>query len=67
MRRSPAALLPFISFGVRGELAQSFLERHAAAYRSGSGGPKLENTEVAAIGRAVTVLVACRRTRTSAP
>jgi S1-C subfamily serine protease len=56
-----------ISFGVRGELAQSFLERHQAVFRSGAGGAKLENTEVAAIGRAVTVLVACRRSRTKAP
>jgi S1-C subfamily serine protease len=56
-----------ISFGVRGEVAQAFLEKHAARFATGAGGRKLENTEVAAIGRAVTVLVACRRTRTAAP
>jgi S1-C subfamily serine protease len=50
-----------ISFGVRGEVAQTFLERNAAAFRSGTAGAKLENTEVAAIGRAITVLVACRK------
>jgi hypothetical protein len=55
-----------ISFGVKGEVAQRFLEANAAVFRSAPGGAKLENTEVAAIGRAVTVLVACRR-RTSAP
>jgi S1-C subfamily serine protease len=56
-----------ISFGVRGEVAQTFLERHAAAFRSSAAGPKLENTEVAAIGRAITVLVACRRPGAAAP
>jgi S1-C subfamily serine protease len=50
-----------ISFGVRGEVAQAFLERHAAAFRSVGAGARLENTEVAAIGRAITVLVACRK------
>jgi S1-C subfamily serine protease len=50
-----------ISFGVRGEIAQSFLEKHAARFASGAGGRKLENTEVAAIGRSITLLVACRR------
>ncbi len=56
-----------ISFGVKGEVALALLESHAAAIRSAPGGARLENTEVAAIGRAVTVLVACRRTRTAAP
>ena len=55
-----------ISFGVKGEVAQAFLAAHAAAFRSAPGGAKLENTEVAAIGRALTVLVACRRTPAAA-
>lgn len=50
-----------IGFAVRGELAQLFLERHDVRFESDSGGSKLENTEVAAIGRAVTVLIACRK------
>ena len=50
-----------ISFGVRGEVAQGFLESNATSVRSGAGARKLENTEVAAIGRSITVLVACRR------
>jgi len=49
-----------ISFGVKGEVALAFLESHAAAVRQGADGAKLENTQVAAIGRDVTVLVACR-------
>ncbi|HJS36536.1 MAG TPA: serine protease, partial [Burkholderiales bacterium] len=56
-----------ISFGVKGEVAQAFLEKQSAAFRSAPGGEKLENTEVAAIGRAVTVLVACRRAPSKAP
>jgi len=50
-----------ISFGVRGEVAQTFLQTHAARFATGAGGRKLENTEVAAIGRSITLLVACRR------
>ena len=50
-----------IGFAVRGELAQLFLERHDIAFERDAGGSKLENTEVAAIGRAVTVLIACRK------
>lgn len=50
-----------ISFGVRGEVAQAFLERHATNLQIADSGPKLENTEVAKIGREITVLVACRK------
>jgi len=56
-----------ISFGVKGEVAQAFLESQSAAFLASPGGEKLENTEVAAIGREVTVLVACRRNRSAAP
>jgi len=61
VQRSTGDLPQNISFGVRGEIAQSFLEKHAVRFASGAGGRKLENTEVAAIGRSVTVLVACRQ------
>jgi len=50
-----------ISFGVRAEVARAFLERHLAVVPDGAAGPKLENTEVAKIGRSITVLVACRK------
>jgi S1-C subfamily serine protease len=56
-----------ISFGVKGDVAIAFLESQAAGVDSAADGPKLENTEVAAIGREVTVLVACRPTGRSAP
>lgn len=48
-------------FAVQGEIAQLFLERNAVDFERDAGGSKLENTEVAAIGRAITVLVACRK------
>jgi hypothetical protein len=67
VQRSTGDLPQNISFGVRGELAQRFLASHAVRFASGAGGRRLENTEVAAIGRSVTVLVACRLTRPSAP
>jgi hypothetical protein len=50
-----------ISFGVRGEVAQAFVARYTTDVRVGASEAKLENTEVAKIGRAITVLVACRR------
>jgi len=50
-----------IGFAVRGDLAQRFLERYDVRLQSETDGSKLENTEVAAIGRAVTVLIACRK------
>jgi hypothetical protein len=50
-----------ISFGIKAEVALLFLEAQNVAHQTGAGKRKLENTEVAALGRAVTVLVACRR------
>ncbi|MGH2362329.1 MAG: S1C family serine protease [bacterium] len=50
-----------ISFGVKAEAAQLFLDALSVKYQSGGATAKLENTEVAAIGKAITVLVACRK------
>ncbi len=50
-----------ISFGVKTEIAQLFLEAQNVGYQSSDAKRKLENTEVAAIGKAITVLVACRK------
>jgi S1-C subfamily serine protease len=55
-----------ISFGIKAEVAQLFLETHGVKPRSGSEKRRLENTEVAAIGRAITVLVGCRKEATPA-
>ena len=54
-----------IGFAVRGEIAQLFLARNNVAFERDGGGSKLENTEVAAIGRAITVLIACRKKPTN--
>jgi S1-C subfamily serine protease len=50
-----------ISFGVKGEMAQLFLDGQNVSYESGAREGKLENTELATIGRRITVLVACRK------
>ena len=50
-----------ISFGIKAEVAQLFLDTHRVVHQSGAEKRKLENTEVAAIGRAITVLVSCRK------
>jgi S1-C subfamily serine protease len=55
-----------ISFGVKAEVAQTFLDAQSVEYESSAAKPKLENTEVAAIGRAITVLVACRKVPSAA-
>lgn len=55
-----------ISFGVKGEIAQLFLASLNVKYQSGAGKGKMENTEVAAIGKAITVLVACRKSQSAA-
>jgi S1-C subfamily serine protease len=50
-----------ISFGVKGEMAQLFLDGQNVSYESGAREEKLENTRLATIGRRITVLVACRK------
>lgn len=61
IEKRTGSLPPEIGFAVRGEFAQRLLERHDVPFARDAGGPKLENTAVAALGRAVTVLVACRK------
>jgi len=55
-----------ISFGVKAEVARGFLDAQSVSYQSGGATAKLENTEVAAIGKAITVLVACRKVASAA-
>jgi S1-C subfamily serine protease len=50
-----------ISFGVKAEMAQLFLDGQSVSYESGAREGNLENTEIAAIGRWITVLVLCRK------
>jgi len=50
-----------ISFGVKATVARAFLDSNNVKYRDSVKRDKLENTEVAAIGKAATVLVSCRK------
>ena len=50
-----------ISFGVKGEMAQLFMDGQGVDYERGANEEKLENTQLATIGRRITVLVACRK------
>jgi len=50
-----------ISFGVKGEMAQLFMDGQGVDYESGAKEERLENTRLATIGRRITVLVACRK------
>jgi hypothetical protein len=61
VQKSTGDLPQNISFGIKAEVAQLFLEANRVAHQTGAGRRKLENTEVAAIGRAITVLVSCRK------
>lgn len=50
-----------INFAIRGDVVRSFLEAQQVDFASSSASSKLENTEIASRGAAVTVLVRCIR------
>jgi S1-C subfamily serine protease len=50
-----------INFAIRGDVVRSFLEAQGAGITASDGATKLENTEIAARGAAVTVRVRCIR------
>ena len=50
-----------INFAIRGDVVRSFLEAQHVAFTASSVSSKLENTEIARRGAAVTVLVRCIR------
>ena len=50
-----------INFAIRGDVGQSFLESQGASFTSADSSNRLENTEIAARGSAVTVRVRCIR------
>jgi hypothetical protein len=50
-----------INFAIRGDVVRSFLEAQHVAFTASSVSAKLENTEIAKRGAAVTVLVRCIR------
>jgi S1-C subfamily serine protease len=50
-----------INFAIRGDVVQSFLEAQGANYTASNSSARLENTDIAARGAAVTVRVRCIR------
>jgi len=50
-----------INFAIRGDVVRSFLEAHGASFTASDSSSKLENTDIAARGAAVTVRVRCLR------
>lgn len=50
-----------INFAIRGDVVRSFLESNNVKFTTSTGSAKLENTEIASRGSAVTVLVRCVR------
>ncbi|MGQ0751881.1 MAG: trypsin-like peptidase domain-containing protein [Betaproteobacteria bacterium] len=50
-----------INFAIRGDVVRSFLEAHGASFTASDASARLENTDIAARGAAVTVRVRCLR------
>jgi len=50
-----------INFAIRGDVVRAFLEAQGASFTSAESSSRLENTEIAARGAAVTVRVRCIR------
>jgi S1-C subfamily serine protease len=50
-----------INFAIRGDVVRSFLEAHGASFTASDSSSRLENTDIAARGAAVTVRVRCLR------
>ena len=54
-----------INFAIRGDVVRSFLEAHGASFTASDSSARLENTDIAARGAAVTVRVRCIRNGTT--
>jgi len=61
LAKSTGDLPQNINFAIRGDVVRSFLEDQGVDFTDSSAFSKLENTEMAARGAAVTVLVRCIR------
>lgn len=59
--RSSGDLPQNISFGIKGEVAQLFLSTQNVRFQGGAASASMGNVEAAAFGRAITVMVACRK------
>ncbi|MCX5819641.1 MAG: serine protease [Deltaproteobacteria bacterium] len=61
LAKSTGDLPQNINFAIRGDVVRSFLEAQHVDFTASSASSKLENTEIATRGTAVTVLVRCIR------
>jgi S1-C subfamily serine protease len=61
LAKSTGDLPQNINFAIRGDVVRSFLEAQHIDFKASSASSKLENTEIANRGTAVTVLVRCIR------
>jgi S1-C subfamily serine protease len=59
--RSSGDLPQNISFGIKGEVAQLFLATQNVRFQGGAASAGMSKVEAAALGRAITVMVVCRR------
>jgi len=59
LAKSTGDLPQNINFAIRGDVVRSFLEAQNVDFTSSSVSKKLENTEIASCGTAITVLVRC--------
>ena len=56
-----------VNFAIRGEVMRAFLETHQVNFPVSRSNAKLENTDIASQGAAVTVRVRCVRRPVAAP
>jgi S1-C subfamily serine protease len=61
LAKSTGDLPQNINFAIRGDVVRSFLEAQRVDFTTSSASSKLENTEIASRGTAVTVLIRCVR------
>jgi S1-C subfamily serine protease len=61
LAKSTGDLPQNINFAIRGDVVRAFLEAQHVDFTASSASSKLENTEIANRGTAVTVLVRCIR------
>lgn len=61
LAKSTGDLPQNINFAIRGDVVRSFLEAQHVDFTASSASSKLENTEIASRGTAVTVLIRCVR------
>jgi S1-C subfamily serine protease len=61
LAKSTGDLPQNINFAIRGDVVRSFLEAERVDFAASSASSKLENTEIASRGTAITVLIRCVR------